>query len=309
MEESARLLGRGPAATFRAVVLPQARAAIAAGGLLVFLYVIADFGAVQLLRYDTLTRAIYANRLIDPPVAAALSLVLGVLAILVVLAPAPRDRPAVRPTPGATDAPLQVAARALDGAGAGLRGRAARAGPGGAARRARLLGGARRRGGLLALHLAHRAPGPAGRAGRQHDRRQRRRGPGRRGRGAAGGLPHRRATAGGSAPAADALVTGGFALPGHRDRPGARLLDPQQPGRDRRALPDPPAAGRRLRAALRRPRAGPGAGRRDQRARGASTTPRACSGAAGSARLGLDRPPPDGARASPPAPAWCCCRP
>ncbi len=85
MEESARLLGSGPAATFRTVVLPQARPAIVAGGLLVFLYVIADFGAVQLLRYDTLTRAIYANRLIDPPVAAALSLALGLLAIALVI--------------------------------------------------------------------------------------------------------------------------------------------------------------------------------------------------------------------------------
>lgn len=85
MEESARLLGSGPVATFRTVVLPQTRAAIAAGGLLVFLYVVADFGAVQLLRYDTLTRAIYANRLVDPPVAAALSLALGVLAIVVVI--------------------------------------------------------------------------------------------------------------------------------------------------------------------------------------------------------------------------------
>ena len=51
-----------------------------------FLYVLADFGAVQLLRYDTLTRAIYANRLIDPAVAATLSLALGLLAIVVVLA-------------------------------------------------------------------------------------------------------------------------------------------------------------------------------------------------------------------------------
>lgn len=85
MEESARLLGRGPAATFRSVVLPQSRAAIAAGGLLVFLYVVADFGAVQLLRYDTLTRAIYSNRLVDPAVAAALSLTLGILAIVVVV--------------------------------------------------------------------------------------------------------------------------------------------------------------------------------------------------------------------------------
>ncbi|WP_217915351.1 ABC transporter permease [Miltoncostaea marina] len=85
MEESARLLGRGPLGTFATVVLPQARTAIAGGGLLVFLYTIADFGAVQLLRYDTLTRAIYANRLIDPAVAAALSLALGLLAIVVVV--------------------------------------------------------------------------------------------------------------------------------------------------------------------------------------------------------------------------------
>ena len=86
MEEAARLLGRGPAETFRTVVLPQARTAIAAGALLVFLYVIADFGAVQLLRYDTLTRAIYANYLLDPPTAVALSLALGLLAIAVVVA-------------------------------------------------------------------------------------------------------------------------------------------------------------------------------------------------------------------------------
>lgn len=83
-EESARLLGRRPAAVFLSVVLPQARAAIAAGALLVFLYVISDFGAVQLLRYDTLTRMIYANRLLDPAVSLALSLVLGLMAIIVV---------------------------------------------------------------------------------------------------------------------------------------------------------------------------------------------------------------------------------
>jgi iron(III) transport system permease protein len=59
---------------------------VAGGALLVFLYVIADFGAVQLLRYDTLTRAIYANYLLDPSVALALSLALGVLAIVVVVA-------------------------------------------------------------------------------------------------------------------------------------------------------------------------------------------------------------------------------
>ena len=50
-----------------------------------FLYTLSDFGAVQLMRYDTLTRAIATNQLANPPVALALSLILLVLAALVVL--------------------------------------------------------------------------------------------------------------------------------------------------------------------------------------------------------------------------------
>jgi iron(III) transport system permease protein len=84
LEEAARLLGRKPLATFVAVVLPQARGVIAGGCLLVFLYVLSDFGAVQLLRYDTLTRAIYGNRLLDPAAALALSLELALLAVAAV---------------------------------------------------------------------------------------------------------------------------------------------------------------------------------------------------------------------------------
>jgi iron(III) transport system permease protein len=84
MEESARLLGRGAVATFRTVVLPQAWTAVLAGALLVFLYTISEFGLVQLLRYDTLTRAIYANRVLDPPVSITMSLILGALAIAIV---------------------------------------------------------------------------------------------------------------------------------------------------------------------------------------------------------------------------------
>jgi iron(III) transport system permease protein len=83
-EESSRLLGRRGPATFLRVVLPQLRGAILAGTMLVFLYTISDFGAVQLLRYDTLTRSIYANRLLDQPLSLALSLVLGLLALVVV---------------------------------------------------------------------------------------------------------------------------------------------------------------------------------------------------------------------------------
>ncbi len=85
LEESARLLGDSPFAAFRRVCLPQVATAIGAGTLLVFLYTISDFGAVQLLRYDTLTRAIATNQLANPPVALALSLILLVVAGAVVM--------------------------------------------------------------------------------------------------------------------------------------------------------------------------------------------------------------------------------
>jgi iron(III) transport system permease protein len=85
LEESARLLGRGTWSTFRTVVLPQTRTAVSSGALLVFLYVLSDFGVVQLMRYDTLTRVIYENRLARPAVAQAAAVLVGVLAILVVV--------------------------------------------------------------------------------------------------------------------------------------------------------------------------------------------------------------------------------
>jgi iron(III) transport system permease protein len=84
LEESARLLGRRPPAVFRTVVLPQISGAIGAGALLVFLYAVSDFGVVVLLRYDTLTRSIYTNRLLDRDQSAALSLLLAVVALAVV---------------------------------------------------------------------------------------------------------------------------------------------------------------------------------------------------------------------------------
>jgi iron(III) transport system permease protein len=86
LEESARLLGRGPAAVFRTVVAPQAASAVWAGTLLVFLYTISDFGAVQLLRYETLTTSIYASRVFDRAGALGMSLLLGLLAVAVVAA-------------------------------------------------------------------------------------------------------------------------------------------------------------------------------------------------------------------------------
>lgn len=85
LEESARLLGRRPFSVFFSVVLPQSLTAISAGSLLVFLYTVSDFGAVALLRYNTLTRSIFSNRLFDQAVSIAHGLLLAVLALLVVV--------------------------------------------------------------------------------------------------------------------------------------------------------------------------------------------------------------------------------
>ncbi len=85
LEEASRSLGRGPWDTFRRVTLPQLRPSIAAGALLVALYTLRDFGAVSLLRYETFTWAIYLQyqTSFDRMVAAALSLVLVVVAVLI----------------------------------------------------------------------------------------------------------------------------------------------------------------------------------------------------------------------------------
>ena len=93
-EEAARSLGAGPWRAFRTVVLPQLRPPIAAGALLVGLYTLSDFGAVSLMRFDVLTRAIYTQYQgrIDRTPAAVLSLVLVILA-LVILAIERRTRP------------------------------------------------------------------------------------------------------------------------------------------------------------------------------------------------------------------------
>jgi iron(III) transport system permease protein len=84
LEDAARLLGDSSIRAVWKVVLPQARDAIAAGSLLVFLYGLSDFGAVSLMRFDTITRAIYSARLADRAVSLTLGLVLALLALLVV---------------------------------------------------------------------------------------------------------------------------------------------------------------------------------------------------------------------------------
>ncbi|HEU0214008.1 MAG TPA: iron ABC transporter permease [Jiangellaceae bacterium] len=88
LEEVARSLGRGRVATFFAVTLRQVRPAAAVGALLVALYVLSDFGAVAILRYDVFTRVIYTSyrSSFDGTAAAALGLVLVAITSAIVWA-------------------------------------------------------------------------------------------------------------------------------------------------------------------------------------------------------------------------------
>ncbi|PWW23554.1 iron(III) transport system permease protein [Geodermatophilus normandii] len=59
LEETARGLGLSSWAVFRRVQLPQLRVAVLGGALLVALHVLAEFGALAMLRYPTFTTAVY----------------------------------------------------------------------------------------------------------------------------------------------------------------------------------------------------------------------------------------------------------
>jgi iron(III) transport system permease protein len=87
-EAVARTLGLGPAQAFWRVTWPQVRPAAIAGGLLVFLYTLSDFGLVAMLRFQTLTWGVqqaYAASF-DRSQAAVLALLLVVIAVIVVAA-------------------------------------------------------------------------------------------------------------------------------------------------------------------------------------------------------------------------------
>ncbi|WP_395104176.1 ABC transporter permease [Actinomadura sp. SCN-SB] len=90
MEEVARSLGHGRARTFLTLVVPQLRPAVAAGGLLVALYVLGEFGAVSIMRYQVFTTAIYTSyrAAFDRTPAAVLGMVLVAIAFVIVWAEA-----------------------------------------------------------------------------------------------------------------------------------------------------------------------------------------------------------------------------
>jgi iron(III) transport system permease protein len=112
LEEAARGLGLSRGQVFRRVTVPALRPPVAAGGLLVALYVLSDFGVVSLMRYDALTRAIFLQyrSLFDRTPAAVLGLVLvGLTAVVLLLELRGRsDRSFHRTAPGASRRPAPV---------------------------------------------------------------------------------------------------------------------------------------------------------------------------------------------------------
>jgi iron(III) transport system permease protein len=84
-EEVARSLGHGRLQTFWRVTLAQARVAILGGCLLVALVLLAEYGAFEILGYQTFTTEIFTefNVSFNIPTACALSLVLVLLGLLV----------------------------------------------------------------------------------------------------------------------------------------------------------------------------------------------------------------------------------
>jgi iron(III) transport system permease protein len=87
LEEAARSLGRTPWQAFWRVTLPSLRPFIVSGSLLVALYVLSDFGAVALLRFNSFTRAIFLHYSgsFDRSMASLLALVLVAISLVLLV--------------------------------------------------------------------------------------------------------------------------------------------------------------------------------------------------------------------------------
>lgn len=111
--EAARVSGQSALGAFTRVALPLIMPAIAAGALLVALYVLSDFGTVAMMRYRTFTSAIF-NQFggqVDRAAAAALSLALVVLTLPVLWAEARMARRDRRLSGGSQWRPMQSRVR------------------------------------------------------------------------------------------------------------------------------------------------------------------------------------------------------
>ena len=87
LEEAGRSLGHGRLSLLFRVVLPQLRPALLSGALLISLHVIADFGVVSLMQFETFSLALYsANETMDRGAFAVPALVLIMMAMLIMMA-------------------------------------------------------------------------------------------------------------------------------------------------------------------------------------------------------------------------------
>ncbi len=88
LEAASRTLGASPLRTALHITFPQLRPALATGGLLTVLYTLRDFGAVSVMRYDTLTRVIYLQyqSAFDRHAAALVALVLVAVTAVILVA-------------------------------------------------------------------------------------------------------------------------------------------------------------------------------------------------------------------------------
>ena len=214
IEESARLLGDRPSRLFFRIVLPAIRSSVLGGMLIVFLYSLSEFGAVQLLGFDTLTRVVYATRLVDRAQSFAAATLLLVLAVVAVTIERRLGGSLQHSAPVGSAQERSGRARSLAHPRRGVRAR-------GAARVARRAGGvartvgvARHRAERLAPRRARTRAGRPARAGvvdgvaRHHRRHRRRR------RGAAGRAVDRSLPQPARARTSPRAVLVGFAVPG-----------------------------------------------------------------------------------------------
>jgi iron(III) transport system permease protein len=104
LEEAARSLGLGTARTFFRVVLPSIRSAILGGCLIIVLVLISEYGAFEIVRFQTFTTEVFTEFQVNPAAAGALSIPLVLIGVLVVvgegLVPVPpaSARPGMRRT-------------------------------------------------------------------------------------------------------------------------------------------------------------------------------------------------------------------
>ena len=85
LEDASRVLGQNHFKTFYKIILPNIKSSIFAGSILVALYTLSDFGAVQAIQYQTFTLAIYTKyRSFDLAGAASYALILILLSMPII---------------------------------------------------------------------------------------------------------------------------------------------------------------------------------------------------------------------------------